>query len=176
ESGFNTYKIRVENAGDEGTNEEEEVTVVDLLPKGLVLAGEPQAMVSGQGWLGPGGNGNCKVLAGGVGVECARKDPLGPGSAYPEITLHVHVTAAAENPSVNVAEVKGARAPAETTKEEGKTTVTNAVPFDIAAWTVSVEDSLGNPFNQAGGHPLSVTTEILSNYTTASGGELVSAG
>src|SRR5205823_2523694 len=67
ESGFNTYKITVENAGDEGTNEEEEVTVVDLLPKGLVLAGEPQAMVSGQGWAGPGGNGNCKVLAGGVG-------------------------------------------------------------------------------------------------------------
>jgi Domain of unknown function DUF11 len=166
ESGWNSYTIRVENTGTEPTGE---VTVSDELPKGFVFGGKPEEMASGKGWT-------CTTLP--FLAKCVREDTPKEGKAYPTITLHVHVRPEAKNPSTNEASVEGggATSAASTTIAEGQTRVTEAVPFGIDLWNVSVDESLGNPFNQAGGHPFSVRTGIAFNYTTDSHGTLVPAG
>jgi hypothetical protein len=169
ESGWNAYTITVENTGT--AKSEGKVTVTDKLPAGFAFGGT-YTQTSAPGWFGGKESNQCKILPGGAGAECFREEPLEPHKPY-KITLYVEVAPEANNPSVNVAEVKGGGAPAANTGEEGRTTVTQAVPFGIDRWSAGVKESLGNPFSQAGGHPFSVETEVVFNYTT---GQEVSQG
>jgi uncharacterized repeat protein (TIGR01451 family) len=159
ESGSNTYTITVTNIGNEATSGP--VTVRDQLPPGMFLfAGPLEHVVEGAGW-------NCTVAPGGVAAACSTSAPLEKNQSYGPITLRVHVNPQATNPSTNVAEVSGGGAgEASTTPEEGKTTVTEAVPFGSNIFTTSVFNESKEPFSQAGGHPFEYSTEFVLNYTT----------
>jgi hypothetical protein len=159
ESGYNAYTIKVENSA--GGTSNGPVTVSDHLPKGIVLGGATEEAV-GKEWA-------CTVVEHGEEATCSTAAPLEVKKSFPPITLHVYVAPQAANPSTNVAQVIGGGAlppPASSTPEEGKTTITEAVPFGIDVFTTSVVDSLGNPFSQAGGHPFAASTEFVLNYTT----------
>jgi hypothetical protein len=164
-----------------------EVTVEDTLPPGMVIVGE--GSVSAPGWHTPKSTeGLCtlqrgKAVNGYGAIACARSDVLASGASYSQISLHVVVepksedpTLNAANPSLNVATVKGGGAAEANTGEEGKTVVTERVPFGIQSTTVQDVNSLKEPFFQAGGHPFELFTEIVLNYTTGTDGRLVPAG
>ena len=187
ESGWNEYKITVTNTGE--TSSVGPVTVVDHLPVGFVLhAGSENEEASGTGWSGGREPAACKILPDAVGVECTNKESLPSGKSFSPITLHVNVMPEAENPSTNVATVSGGGAvpeSASTTKEEGETKVTKAVPFGVASFTTNIfkepteplTEPLSEAFSQAGGHPFAVSNEIVFNYTpSANRGQLVPAG
>jgi hypothetical protein len=167
ESGWNTFNVKVENTGNEPTTGK--VTFTDRLPTGMTFASgghsEEMAVSGGKTW-------ECSVLAGAVEAGCSRTDSLEKGGSYPPIIMHVHVSNEANIPtSTDVAKVTGGKAPAAIKEDVVK--VTEAVPFGIDRWNVSVDE----PFDQAGGHPFSVTTEIVWNYTTNVGeGRLIPAG
>jgi hypothetical protein len=182
ESGGDTYTLKITNDGSGSTNGP--VTVRDELPPGMVLVGRapgesPNPISAGVEW-------ECKVetklesgrqVAGGA-AKCTTNKPLGGSkSSYEPITLRLHVNQDAANPSTNVATVEGGEAaPASSSPAEGKTTITEAVPFGIDSFITSSVESLGNPFSQAGGHPFAFTTELTYNYTTADGAVLGVAG
>jgi hypothetical protein len=148
ESGWNEYKIIVKNIGTEASSGT--VTVVDHLPRGIVVAARSESEEAyGTGWSGGREPGACKILLDGAGVECTNEDEakLAAGAAFSPITLHVNVTPEAANPSINQPSVEGGGAvPAKTTldengaseptaKKESETTVTPAVPFGIQSFT-----------------------------------------
>lgn len=157
------------------------VTVTDRLPSGLVLAGQrSNEEVYGEGWDGHPGEGKCTIATGAGAVTCTRENSLGPGEAYPPITLHVRVTGEAPlgtPPSggiTNAVSVEGGGASAVAVNIP--TTIAPAVPFGIRSFDTSVLDALGEPFTQAGGHPFSASTELVFNYTPGTEGHLVTAG
>jgi uncharacterized repeat protein (TIGR01451 family) len=84
-----TYEIVVRNIGPGATSGT--VSVTDLLPAGLTATG-----ISGQGW-----DANLALLT------AARDDPLGPGAAYPPLTVTVNVAANAPASVTNTATVSG---------------------------------------------------------------------
>jgi uncharacterized repeat protein (TIGR01451 family) len=174
ESGWNTFNVKVENTGNEATKGT--VTFTDRLPTGMTFAGgtsSNELAVSGEDPPLSKTKWECKVLPGAVEADCSRTDPLAGGGSYPPINLHVHVSNEAKIPtSTDVAKVTGGEAPDAIKEDVVK--VTEAVPFGIDRWNVSVDE----PFDQAGGHPFSVTTEIVWNYTTGvgGGGPLIPAG
>jgi hypothetical protein len=87
---------------------------------------------------------------------------------YAPIELHVQVGAQALDPSINTAAVSGGGGgSASSEASEGETTVYEAVPFGIASFITQLEDPLGQPFSQAGGHPFGYRTEFTLNYTTS---------
>jgi hypothetical protein len=152
------------------------VTVADHLPEGLVLEGQLDApAVSGTGWNGNlAGEGSCKVASGAAGFTCTTSKPLAPGESYPPITVHVRVNGEApvgSPPSggvTNTAAVSGGGAA--TALASDPTTIAPAVPFGIQSFTTSVTESLGNPFTQAGGHPVAANATFVFNYTIDNGG------
>ncbi len=85
-----TYTITVRNVG--GTATSGPVVVTDTLPAGLTATA-----ASGAGW-------SCTV---GPTTTCTRSDPLGPGAAYPAITLTVNVAGDAPASVTNTATVSG---------------------------------------------------------------------
>ena len=185
ESGSDTYTITVSNTGTELAKPlEEEVTVTDQLPAGMLVGAtgsDSLKVVSGGQW-------SCTLLPGLTGTpgaysafKCSTSEApeIGkPGElVYKPIIARVDVGRQAANPSTNVATVSGGGAPeASTTPAEGKTTVTEAVPFGIEAFSTNIVESLGNPFRQAGGHPFAVSNEIVVNYTADNENKLVPAG
>jgi hypothetical protein len=203
ESAGNTYKITVTNMGLATTTGP--VEVVDELPAGIVLFGSivsaepPQAekeqveVVHGPEFSAPEGQcttgGASEGIIGASEVKCSTSKELAPGQSYMPITLEVYVSPQAAPPSTNVAtltnvaRVSGDGGVSETTKKEGETTITPAVPFGLASFITNVgelespfgEPSLANPLKQqqqAGGHPYRYTTEFVLNYTTSSTGGL----
>jgi hypothetical protein len=189
ESGWNTYTITVTNTGEETSTGK--VTVVDLLPAGILLAGEDATgpkEASGPGWTG-GENNQCKILTGGVGAECFTEETRGAGESFFPITLHVRVTPqAAAGLYINQPSVEGGGAvPTKTTldergeseptaKKESETKVTEAVPFGIASFATNIVEPCEpekacepfKPFSQAGGHPFALLTDLLFNYIPSS--------
>jgi hypothetical protein len=157
------------------------VTVADRLPEGLLLEGGAGApAVSGTGWKGGAGEGSCKVASGAAGFTCTTSNPLAPGESYPPITVHVRVNGEAPVGSppgggvTNTAAVSGGGAA--TALASDPTTIAPAVPFGIQSFTTSVTESLGNPFTQAGGHPVAANATFVFNYTVDSGGGMQTAG
>jgi hypothetical protein len=157
------------------------VTVADHLPEGLVLEGTGGTpAVSGAGWRGGAGEGGCAVVSGGAGFTCTSSKPLAPGESYPPITLHVRVSGEApvgSPPSggvTNTAAVSGGGAA--TALASDPTTIAPAVPFGIQSFTTSVTEALGNPFTQAGGHPVAANATFVFNYTVDNTGGMQTAG
>jgi uncharacterized repeat protein (TIGR01451 family) len=124
--------------------------------------------------------------------ETDPSDTLEHGQSYPPITAVLSVPATAAPPVTNVttltnqATVSGGGASATTTEKEGETTIVPAVPFGIEAFgtfigkfnTQSGEElefpnnakieqyeKAFEPFSKAGGHPPSLSTSLLFNYT-----------
>jgi uncharacterized repeat protein (TIGR01451 family) len=93
-----TYAITVSNAGRGPTSGT--VTVTDVLPGGLTSTGVPQegglTGVDGAGWT-------CGVAI----LTCTRNDTLGPGAAYPPITVTLNVAFNAASSVTNTAAVSG---------------------------------------------------------------------
>ena len=157
-------------------------TVVDRLPKGIVLTSDAdQGLLLSANWT-------CTILPGrfqGKEFEgpsefsCFTTKALAASQKYTELTATVEVMPSAESRSVNEVTVSGVGTT--TTEAHGETTITSAVPFGINCLSVNI---LEEPItekrpceegkareeakNQAGGHPFSVTTEFALNYTTSS--------
>jgi hypothetical protein len=132
------------------------------------------------------------------GGECYPQVVPSKANCYPPITLHAFVEAdAPEGSLANTAAVEGGEASTATASDP--TLVTPQVPFGIN--TFGIEDltaqleckepselKLGEcpseaerkvtvvPYDQAGGHPFAVTTNLIFNYTTNFEGALVGAG
>jgi hypothetical protein len=158
------------------------MTVADQLPEGLVFAGTKRnPAVSGTGWDGGAGEGSCTLENGATGVTCTNQTPLAPGASYSPITLRVRATGDAplgSPPSggvTNTAAVSGGGATASVLAHD-PTTIAPAVPFGIQSFTTSVTEALGNPFTQAGGHPLAATASLVFNYSVEHEGTLWTAG
>lgn len=174
ESGYNTYTITVKNAGSTSAGK---VTVRDRLPAGMMLvAAHEREEAGGTGWEGGKEPRACKIVVSPAEAECTSSAPLEKEKSYPPITLHVFVTPQAANPSTNVATVTGGGgAEKSTTEEEGKTKITEAVPFGFDSFTTNIgscepEQSCAapfKPFTQAGGHPFAVSTGLTLNFTTS---------
>jgi hypothetical protein len=167
------------------------VSVSDQLPAGLVLAGlttfnaEPlespgngttipeRAETSGEGWA-------C-AIANPTSVTCTRSSTLAPGESYPPISLHVHVSREAplgappDGGATNIATVYGGGASPASASASDPTTIAE-VPFGIQSFTTSVDDAVGNPFTQAGGHPFAANATFAFNYMPGDFGELKTAG
>jgi uncharacterized repeat protein (TIGR01451 family) len=163
ESAENTYTIKVANKGSEQIGAP--VTVLDELPPGMVLT------LQGEGIKHPGSQWEC-TMAGAAAAECTTAESRAPGTEYEPITLTVHVNPQAAVPSENKVTVHGGGVKGFAIN---KTTVTEAVPFGIHRFTTGVVESLsspwtGNPFTQAGGHPLAYLTELEFNYTPGESG------
>jgi hypothetical protein len=158
------------------------VIVADHLPEGLVLAGgeSGEPAVSGTGWKGGAGEGSCKVASGAAGFTCTTSKPLAPGASYPPITLHVRVGGEAPVGSppgggvTNTVAVSGGGAA--TALASDPTTIAPAVPFGIQSFTTSVTEALGNPFTQAGGHPVAANATFVFAQTIGNEGALETAG
>ncbi len=120
------------------------------------------------------------MVSGGAGFTCTTSNPLAPGESYPPITLHVRVSGEApvgSPPSggvTNTAAVSGGGAA--TALGSDPTTIASAVPFGIQSFTTSVTESLGNPFTQAGGHPVAANATFVFNYTVDNTGGMQTAG
>lgn len=104
-----TYTVIVSNIGPGPTFGT--VTVTDLPPSGLTLVS-----MAGPGWACPASPGN----------TCTRSDTLGPGAAYPPITVTVNVASNATSPQVNVATVSGGGA--STASSSDSTTIVALAP------------------------------------------------
>jgi uncharacterized repeat protein (TIGR01451 family) len=87
------------------------VTVTELAPSGLTLVS-----MAGPGWSCPASPGD----------TCTRSDSLGPGLAYPPITVTVNVASNAPSPQVNKADVSGGGAPTATSSDS--TTIIPVAP------------------------------------------------
>jgi uncharacterized repeat protein (TIGR01451 family) len=193
ESGGNTYAITLTNEGEPTTGT---VEVADQLPEGMALTAksETEAFSTPAGWTCKSVHGTARVP--GSGLECSDSTPgaLAKGASV-SIKLYVSLKPEASNPSLNVATVSevggGGALEAKTSKGEGETTVTPAVPFGIRNLNVTFFKEPANPLTtplseafppQAGGHPFAVTTEALLNTspispnTTAGPGEVGPAG
>ena len=152
------------------------MSVSDQLPTGLVLAGREGEGVSsgaGTGW-------DCTIDNPGA-VTCTRSDSLAAGASYPPITLHVHVKPEAplgSPPSggvTNVATVFGGDASPSSASASDPTAIAE-VPFGIQSFTTSVNEALGDPFTQAGGHPFEASAMFVFNYEPDDEGILKTAG
>ena len=158
------------------------VTVADRLPEGLRLAGSPaNPAVSGSGWGGSAGEGECTIVGGGDGFSCTDSNSLAPGESYPPIVLHVRVGRDAPSGSppsggvTNIATVAGGGA-ATSSSTSDPTVISPAVPFGIESFSTDVTEPLGNPFTQSAGHPVAATAKFVLNYAPDDGGELETAG
>jgi hypothetical protein len=134
------------------------------------------------------------------GGKCYPQVVPSAANCYPPITLHVFVEAnAPEGTLTDTATVEGGEASPLSASTSDPTTVTPQVPFGIN--TFGIEDLTAHmeckephavsfaecpleserkstivPYNQAGGHPFAVSTNIIFNYTTNFEGKLVGAG
>jgi hypothetical protein len=121
--------LTVVNRGDRAS--EGPVTVTDTLPVGLSpLVNNPgfdagPVAASGDGW-------------GCAGTTCSRSDPLGPGAAYPPITITVRVASTAPAQVTNTATVTGGATASDVI----------AVVEDVCpnGWSSEVEVSFAPPF------------------------------
>ena len=166
ESGFNEYRITVKNTGEIPSTGS--VSVADQLPSGLTLASDTEAReASGKGWA-------CAVANGAQSVTCTRSDSLPASGEYPPIVLHSYVAASAADQVFDVASVSSGEA--ETTTAKDATTIAPAVPFGIQTFSTNAFDASENPFVQALGHPLGVSTTIIFNSTIGEDGETDIAG
>ena len=148
QNGF-AYTITVRNIG--GAATAGTVTVTDTLPAGLTASS-----ISGAGW-------SCSV---GATPTCTRSDALGPGAAYPAITLTVNVASNAPATVTNTATVSGGSDanPANNSATD-PTTVTTLVPtarsFEVtmlAGTTKTVDLTVG-----ATGGPFIAATIVSLN-------------
>jgi hypothetical protein len=134
-------------------------TVTDTLPAGMTFQGlNEEKEKFYPGW-------SCVFTA--VSVTCSTTKALAAGASYAPIEVFVHVASQALNPSTNTATVSGGGGGSASNEPgEGETPVYEAVPFGIASFATQLEDPLGQPFSQAGGHPFGYRTEFTLNYTT----------
>jgi len=162
DSGFNAYTITLTNTGNAATSGA--ISVADQLPEGLVLAGA-QKVIS---YLVP-----CTVAEANTRVQCTIAGALAPGKSI-VITLHVHVDEHAADSVTNSVTASGGGAT--TATADDPTTIAPAVPFGLQSFTMNFENSAGQPFTQAGGHPFSAAATIAFNFTTDDAGALTNAG
>jgi hypothetical protein len=107
-------------------------------------------------------------------ATCSREDVLEAGASYPPIILHVRAKSDAADMETPVVSVSGGGAPAVAASEP--TEIAPAVPFGVAHFTAEAEDDAGEPYTQAGGHPVKAFTEIVANVEPRSDGRLYNAG
>ena len=121
--------LTVANHGDQASSGP--VTVTDTLPAGLSpLVNNPgfdagPVAASGDGW-------SC------TGTTCTRSDPLGPGAAYPPITITVRVANTAPPQVTNTATVTGGAA-----ASDPITVIADGCPN---GWSPEAEVSFAPPF------------------------------
>jgi hypothetical protein len=96
-------------------------------------------------------------------VKCTRSDSLPPGTSYPPIELIAQVHRDAPDTLVTKASVSGGGASAPTTAEDTVSGILPAVPWGFKAFETSALDSLGDEFEQAGGHPFSAGAKLEFN-------------
>jgi uncharacterized repeat protein (TIGR01451 family) len=120
------------------------VTVTDLAPSGLTLVS-----MAGPGWSCPASPGD----------TCTRSDTLGPGLAYPPITVTANVSGTATSPQVNKGEVSGGGAPVATSNDS--TTIIPLAP----ALSVTKTHS-GNFYRGETGATYAVTVSNTGNAPT----------
>ena len=121
------------------------VTVTDLAPSGLTLVS-----MAGPGWSCPASPGN----------TCTRSDTLGPGLAYPPITVTVNVSSSATSPQINKAEVSGGGAPTATSNDS-----TNIITLAPALGIAKTHS--GNFHRGQTGATYSVTVSNTGNAPTS---------
>ena len=167
DSGFNAYTITLTNTGNAATSGA--ISVADQLPKGLLLAGS-EINVSTQKVIS---SVPCTVAEASTSVQCTIAGALAPGKSI-VITLHVHVEEDAADSVTNAVTASGGGGG--TVTADDPTTIAPAVPFGLQSFTMNFENSAGEPFTQAGGHPFSAAATFAFNFTTDDSGTLTSAG
>jgi hypothetical protein len=201
-SGYNEYKIIVTNTaaaagGANAVAEGAQVVVKDVLPPGLAIEGPPSQVAGGLYW-------SCKTTPLSNGgeerprsVSCKPDSPaLAEGAHYEPLEIFAYVESGAAGSLNDEVEVSGggAAAPA---SASATTTIAEAVPFGLQKKTGGLKQSFGvadlaeegarnsrtelegstlKPETQAGGHPVSFSTEVEYNTTTELQGKLTSAG
>ena len=195
ESVGNTYTITVQNEGTEDSHPTEAgqptpTVVKDKLPAGMALAGVPN---KNSPLLVPANSWECTIEDQATAFTCTLSTVLKPGESAPLIAAEVAVSAEAAPPAdsvttlTNIATVQGGGGlPAQTTQQEGETTIVPATPFGVDAFAVHTGKFSGlwqaeelefletykikelegkfEPFNKAGGHPFSLTTALVLNH------------
>jgi hypothetical protein len=177
ESGGNEYRIVVTNNGS-AVPEHAVVTVKDTLGAGLVLAAvEGEAVYSANGWA-------CTVETLQTLTCTIVSSALAPNASYPPISLtrvyvepgplHFTETPPFEATTSDKVEVSGGGAPsAASSPAEGETRV-ERIPFGIYSFSQGeAATSSSEPVTAAGGHPYSVSTEVIFNPVAYAKGQSV---
>ena len=145
------------------------VSIVDELPEGVVVAGDPEGyagVARGEPDLGPV---DCSVESSSL-VSCTFEGTLPP---YEAIEVEIPASLTGDPPAAGApgkVTVSGGNAKAATTTQGIKVSP-DPTPFGIDYFSTQAEEEGGDPAIQAGGHPFQLTTTLQFNSNALDIGE-----